>query len=199
MIYLATASSARIRAEMSAGRLGQLVTPRSGDAVAPGAIWALDNGCFSARWNAKQWRRGLDRYANIPGCLFAVVPDVVGDARATDLLWARYVPIVRDAGFVPAYVSQNGCETVPPDAGALFTGGDDEWKMGADAQRLVDDARSRGLWCHMGRVNSWRRIRYATRCGYDSVDGTYLAFGPDKNLPNVLRWIHRANTERTLF
>jgi hypothetical protein len=41
----------------------------------------------------------------------------------------------------------------------------------------------------MGRVNSLRRLRYAADIGCDSVDGTYLAFGPDQNLPTLLTWI----------
>jgi hypothetical protein len=50
----------------------------------------------------------------------------------------------------------------------------------------------------MGRVNSLRRLRLAARDGYDSVDGTFLAFGPDKNLPRLLAYLRRA-TEPTLF
>lgn len=42
---------------------------------------------------------------------------------------------------------------------------------------------------HMGRVNSERRLRYADAIGCDSADGTYLAFGPDVNLPDVLAWL----------
>lgn len=40
----------------------------------------------------------------------------------------------------------------------------------------------------MGRVNSERRYRYALAIGCDSADGTYLTFGPDQNLPDVLAW-----------
>jgi hypothetical protein len=42
----------------------------------------------------------------------------------------------------------------------------------------------------MGRVNSWKRIKYADTIGCDSVDGTFVAFGPDVNLPKVKAWLH---------
>jgi len=38
----------------------------------------------------------------------------------------------------------------------------------------------------------------AASIGCDSVDGTFLAFGPDKNLPQLLRWLRLAD-EPTLF
>ena len=42
----------------------------------------------------------------------------------------------------------------------------------------------------MGRVNSLRRVRYTEAIGCDTVDGTYLTFGPNMNLPNLLGWLH---------
>ena len=193
MIYLATASTAQVRDAMRAGLLGQMATPLSGNRLVPGAHWALDNGCFSNRWSEARWLRSLERHADRPGCLFAVVPDVVADAAATDDLWTEWAPVVREHGFRPAYVLQNGCEEVPSDAAAVFTGGDTAWKLGPEARHLVGEAQAAGKWCHMGRVNSLRRLRLASQDGYDSVDGTYLAYGPDKNLPRLLAYLRLAS------
>lgn len=43
---------------------------------------------------------------------------------------------------------------------------------------LVDaaQARARGMWTHLARVNTPRRITYAAAHLYDSADGTGLAF-----------------------
>jgi hypothetical protein len=41
----------------------------------------------------------------------------------------------------------------------------------------------------MGRVNSRRRLRIAAQMGCHSADGTFLAFGPDRNLPHLLGWL----------
>lgn len=178
---------------MRAGHLGQMATPFAGNRLEPGVRWALDNGCFSNRWTERQWRRTLERHAGTPDCLFAVVPDVVADAEGTDELWARWAPVVRGHGYRPAYVLQNGCRRIPSDAAAVFTGGDTAWKLGASARHLMRAAKARGLWTHMGRVNSLRRLRLAALDGYDSVDGTFLAYGPDVNLPRLLSFLRQAN------
>jgi hypothetical protein len=199
VLYLATASTAPVRDAMRAGLLGQTATPPlSGNRLEPGVRWALDNGCFSGAWTERSWLRTLERYVDVPGCLFAVVPDVVADAAATDEMWEQWAPVVRDHGYRSAYVLQNGCDQVPPDAAAVFTGGTTEFKVGEQARRLVHDAKARGLWCHMGRVNSLRRLRLAAQDGYDSVDGTFLAYGPDTNLPRLLGYLRLA-TQPTLF
>lgn len=71
---------------------------------------------------------------------------------------------------------------------ALFIGGTTAWKLGRHARTLVREAKLRGKHVHMGRVNSGARWRYAEHIGCDSVDGTYLVFGPDENLPKLLAW-----------
>jgi hypothetical protein len=91
MLYLATASGPAARAAIAAGRLGQMVTPDTGNRIVEGARWVLDNGCFGARWTPQRWSAVLDRHMATPGCLFAVVPDVVANAAATEDLWARLV------------------------------------------------------------------------------------------------------------
>lgn len=48
----------------------------------------------------------------------------------------------------------------------------------------------------MGRVNSLRRLHYAVSIGCDSVDGTYLAHGPDTNLPRLLGWLRTLDAPR---
>jgi hypothetical protein len=50
------------------------------------------------------------------------------------------------------------------------------------AHRLGAETKRRGKWLHMGRVNSARRFAIAELMGCDSVDGTYLTYGPDTNL-----------------
>jgi hypothetical protein len=38
-----------------------------------------------------------------------------------------------------------------------------------------------------------KRLRYAASIGCHSVDGTFLAYGPDRNLPTLLRWLAAVN------
>lgn len=201
MLYLATASGPLVRDAMSTGLIGQVVTYKSGNVLTPGASFILDCGTVKIvdghpendpDWDPVAWEANVRRYATEPGCLFAVVPDWVNDATRTNQRWAQYHGIVRNLGLRPAYVLQNGCESIPASAGAVFVGGDTAWKLGSEARRLIAQAKARGMWVHMGRVNSLRRLRYAAQLGCDSADGTCLAFGPDTNLPKLLRWLHPA-------
>jgi len=180
---------------MRAGLLGALLTPNVGNILEPGIPWALDNGCFNTRWDEAKWMRILERHSSTPKCLFAVVPDVVCDSTATDERWRKYAPIVAGLGYRTAYVTQNGCTAIPTDADVVFTGGNDTWKLSDEAQQFATGFDG---WTHMGRVNTLRRLRFAAAHGYDSVDGTFLAFGPDINLPRLLRYLRHANQQPTI-
>ena len=161
---------------------------------------ALDNGCFSAKWDAAKWTDWLATQA--PGALFAVVPDVVADADGTLARWSQWAPTVVDAGHVPAFVLQDGQEVrdVPwSECGAVFVGGSTAWKLSQHAERLVREAKRRGKWAHMGRVNSRRRLALAASWGCDSADGTFLAFGPDVNASRLVNMVRSVATQSTLF
>lgn len=196
MLYLANPSTPTVRAAMAAGQLGAMITPEQGNRIPPGSRWALDNGCFSGAWTPGRFFDTLDRHANTPGCLFAVTPDVVADAAGTNRLWGRWDRGLRRRGYPVAYVIQDGARSIPRWCEAVFIGGSTEWKLGPEARQLVALAKRHGKWVHMGRVNSLKRLRYATEIGCDSVDGTFIAFAPDKNLPRMLRWVDAVNTPR---
>jgi hypothetical protein len=105
----------------------------------------------------------------------------------------------RALGYPAALVAQDGLEdlAVPwRDMDAMFIGGTTSWKLGPAAAGLAAQARRRGLWVHLGQVNSLRRMRYAQAIGCHSVDGTFLAFGPDRNLPTLLRWLGELHAPR---
>lgn len=177
---------------MSAGEIGCIITPKQGQAVPPGAVYCADNGCFGKGYPGDDvwfsWLQTLDA----EGCVFAVAPDVVGDAAATLERSLPWLPQIRSLGLPAAYVAQDGAETVGVPWGefdVLFIGGSTEWKLGPHAARLAAEAKARGLGVHMGRVNSERRIRYADQIGCDSVDGTFMTYGPNVNLPIVLGWL----------
>lgn len=186
---------------MSAGELGCITTPKQGNRLPDGAVLCADNGVYGAGWPGEDaWWAWLGR---LPAARvkFAVAPDVVADAAATLERSRPWFDQIRGRGLPVALVAQNGLEdmTVPwGDFDCLFIGGDTAWKLGPAARELAGEARARGKWVHMGRVNSERRIRYAAAIGCDSVDGTYLRFGPDRLLPDVLAWL-RGLTHPTLL
>lgn len=74
-----------------------------------------------------------------------------------------------------------------------------EWKLSPTAMAISSEARRRGKWLHMGRVNSWQRLRWARWMGCDSVDGTYLRFGPNRNLGRLTRWLAEVNDQALMW
>jgi hypothetical protein len=200
MRYFATASSARIRAAMREGLLGMIATPLAGNKVVDGIEWCGDNNAFGGDYPGDPafltWIYRRHQYA--PRCRFIVAPDVVGDAFATLERSAPMLPVIRSMDFPVALVAQNGLEdlVVPWSSfDALFIGGDTQWKVGPAAAALAAEARARGKWVHMGRVNSLKRLRLARHMGCDSADGTLLAHGPDRHLDPLLRWLREVNAD----
>lgn len=181
------------------GHLGYIDTPAQGNRRPPGVKWCADNGCGPGRDGKGKgypgdaaWLAWLERNAADAGtCLFATAPDVVGDAEATLARSIPFLPAIRALGYPAALVAQDGLENldVPWDAfDVLFIGGTTAWKLGPHAADLIRQAKAHGKWVHVGRVNSNRRFLRFELLGVDSVDGTYLTFGPDVNLPKLLRW-----------
>jgi hypothetical protein len=194
---------------MTAGYLGQMVTPKAGNRLIAGGVpWALDSGVVKLvdgrpvtdpAWSPERYYDMLERYQDVPGCLFACVPDVVADLAGTQAMWGRWWSGPTRMGYRPAWVAQDGCWYIPRPAEALFIGGSTAWKLGPQARALAALAKRHGLWVHMGRVNSAQRMRFALEIGCDSVDGTFLAYGPDQNLPRLLRYLRQVNTQPSLW
>jgi hypothetical protein len=126
-----------------------------------------------------------------------VAPDVVADAAATITRSLPWLAKIRALGLPAAFVAQDGQEDllVPWDQfDVLFIGGSTEWKLGSHSAAIASEARRRGKRVHMGRVNSHRRLITAALSHFcDSADGTYVAFGPDVNLPKVEAWLDDLN------
>lgn len=185
--------SSEVHEAMSSGEIGYIGTPAQGNRRPDGAPWIADNGCYSDRWDEGRWWAYLQRHAADAGsCLFAVAPDVVGDAAATARRSDPWLEPIRELGYPVAYVLQDGQESLPVPwdrIDAVFVGGSTEWKLGGSARALVAEAKRRGLWVHMGRVNTGRRWAYAASLGCDSVDGTCLTFHPTLKLAAIRSWI----------
>lgn len=172
--------------------LGVLSSPRRYYTDIKGWPWAADNDAFS-KWDAGRYLDMLEALADLSGCIFITAPDVVGDAIETTARFWEWQPLLRNTGQPIAYVTQDGladefAELVPwGEIDALFIGGSSEWKMGEANRELVQEAKRRGLWVHMGRVNGHQRIRYAKAIGCDSFDGTSLSWFKDTYLREFLR------------
>jgi hypothetical protein len=197
MLLLATQAEPQM-VEHACPNLGRLVQPRHYNAlpatIARGVPWAADNDCYQCL-DAHAYDRMLDRLHHVGGrCLFVAVPDVVADAEASARQFERWWTGPARRGLPVALVAQDGLEhmgrwvsMVWPRLDALFIGGSTEWKLGPAARALVREANRRGLWVHMGRVNSVKRIAYAAEIGCDSIDGTGWMRWRNIHLPTGLQ------------
>jgi hypothetical protein len=182
--------------------IGVMLTPAIPNRVPPGITWAADNDCFSkgARFDADAWVEWLAAYpAPLDKCLFAVMPDVYGDAEATREQYGYYLPDVCTLGYRVAYVAQDGEreDRVPWHLlDCLFIGATTAWKLSEAAHALVRAAKRRGKWVHIGRVNSERRLRSFAASGADSADGTILCFDPKRP---IKRWLAATNQQPSLL
>lgn len=161
-------------------------------------VWAADNGCFNAKWEEKKWFKWLGTLENPETAMFATVPDVVGDHTVTLERWNTYSSKVRDMGFVPAFVAQDGATvgTIPWDeVGYLFIGGTTEFKLSEQARTLCVASQERQIKIHMGRVNSKKRLKLAKQWGVDTADGTHIAFKPDVYTHQLIQWMKEINEE----
>jgi len=201
ILFVAGGSAASRRGR----RCGDLIVPSQGNApdslrLRPG-LWAMDNGAFS-RFDAGAFVRMLERFHGRPGCRFVVAPDVVADAYATLARWPFWSALIRGTGFVPALAGQDGMtvDDIPwRELGALFVGGSTEWKLGPQAATLISYAKARGLWVHLGRVNSSARIGIAARLGVDSIDGSQHTWFPDRRIPESEAAIEEAIAQHRLL
>lgn len=182
---------------MAEGVIGAMLAPGGGSNVPPGTLYGCDNGRFGKGWPGHaEWilwvRRRVERFG-VQHCLFAVAPDVPMNAVATLDESLPWLCEIRDIGIPAAFAAQDGSEAskmIPWDAfDVLFLGGSTSWKIGPEARSLASEAMRRGKAVHMGRVNSGKRFRLAREMGCQSVDGTFLAFGPNKNLPRLMKWL----------
>lgn len=141
--------------------------------------YALDNGA----WTAYQQRRPFDgdRFLRLVDALgegadWIVIPDIVAGGAASLEFSAQWLGRLRGISAPLLLAVQDGMQPeqirpwLSPGVG-LFVGGTSEWKEATAAQwgRLAQDA---GVWCHLGRVNTGRRMRIAASAGMTSVDGT---------------------------
>lgn len=197
---LVSGATATIRAELRAqperaeAHLGHLLTPHNGNDIAAlletGLPIGCDNACFGGLDEPALVRMLTRLMPYAQDILWCSPPDVVADHRATLRLFGRYVGLIGWAGIQPAFVAQDGCEPIAGvpwgEIRCLFLGGSTAWKLGADAERLIREAKRRGKWVHIGRVNSMRRLAHFDALGADSFDGSQFSMFPTTYIPRYL-------------
>ena len=146
-----------------------------------GMPYALDNGAWPAFANNVEWDQmafevALSRYGD--GADFIVAPDVVAEREQSLDITRFWLPdLLR--GFPDRRILiavQDGmefCDVDPllDDRVGIFLGGSTEWKEKAIIP-WGQWAAQFGIYCHVGRVNTTRRINLCIAGGCHSFDGT---------------------------
>lgn len=203
MIVLVSGATATHRRFWDHPSFGHLVTPRSGNSLRAmnGKPWAADNDCFQGwdRTRELNFSKMLGRICKdgkLETCKFITMPDAVGDHKTTRERFEAWQPIVASCKLPVALVAQDGIDDVPWDrVDAVFVGGSTEFKLSADVDELVAESKRRGKWVHIGRVNTFRRVRHFHEIGVDSIDGTTFSRWPDTYFPAFLRWLNKLNSQ----
>lgn len=187
--------------------LGRFITPRTWNNIEEiansGYTWAADNDCFQ-RLDRAAYLLMIKRIGRVnrTNLKFVTVPDVPYQGRESLTRYLLWYPILDYAGLPKAFVGQNGTEelAIPWETfEAFFIGGDDRWKLGLAAAKLVREAKRRGKWVHMGRVNSDKRIEYALSIGCDSYDGTGYSKYSYAQIPRSEAVMRRSGFQPSFF
>lgn len=190
-VYVGNAGRLRDLALMREWGWGRLVSATSWKNPVAGIPWALDNGAYSD-WLAKvpfNTGRFLTVLGKVDAAIragadrpdFIVIPDLVAGGDRS--LWfshdwmhdneeelpdERWYLAVQDGMDTPSLVSRVVDALAPA---GIFVGGTLAWKH-RTAEAWVRFAHERGFKCHIGRVPTLQRLKWAERIGADSVDST---------------------------
>ena len=184
--------------------LGFLKTPNEGMAFDtirrhPIDYLCMDNAAYS-EFKPERYKALLKKCkASTLNPVWCTLPDIIGDAKTTLALFHEWHPRV---SFPKALVGQDGAEDLDlpwSDFRCLFIGGTTEWKLSDTAAVLVKEAQSQGKLVHMGRVNTYKRLRYAYQLGCDSVDGTRYCRFSNECFLDFLHYMDYLHTQQFLF
>jgi hypothetical protein len=143
------------------------------------AQYAIDNGAWSAFAQGRPFNEasfGALLRSHGAGADWTVLPDIVAGGLPSLEMSLRWMRRVLDETPRALLAVQDGMVDadvrafIGPRVG-IFVGGSTAWKL--DTLRAWGAlARELGAWCHVGRVNTARRIRACTMGGATSFDGT---------------------------
>ena len=142
--------------------------------------YAIDNGAWvyhkrGQEYNPEPFLKDVHRYGAEAD--FVVIPDVVEDKDKT-LEMSQYW-IDRLVGNNLLFVAQDGVslsdlETFTKRGIGIFIGGSTEWKL-SSIKGISDLCRGYDVLCHVGRVNTLKRLRKCVFDGAHSFDGSGMA------------------------
>lgn len=179
--YASRTTNARSLAAIRAAGWRVIISPAT-RLTHQGVRYALDNGAWSAfasgtPWDAAAFRAALRLVG--PRADWVALPDIVEGGQASFELSMAWIQEVLDYTQVALLPVQDGMgqELVRRILGSrvgVFVGGSTAFKEQTMAMWAAM-ARASGAWCHVGRVNSRRRVCLCAAAGVDSFDGSSVS------------------------
>lgn len=179
MLSFATSTGTkRNLAALRAAGWGLLVTP---DCPKPRGfdLLAIDNGAWGCHqrgdeWTPEKWQMLVAQHGAI--ARWTVAPDIVcggKDSLARSVSWLPWILERTERALIAVQDGMTVADLrslVGPRVG-IFVGGSTDWKEATIGMwgKLCSESEA---WCHVGRVNSIRRIRICAASGVHSIDGT---------------------------
>lgn len=179
--YAAYTTNRRSLAALRGAGWRVLLSPATGLSC-KGLPYALDNGAWSAHVNGTSFQEqpfiaAVDRIGH--GADFVVAPDIVAGGAASLEMTRRWLPWLLDRTMVALIAVQDGMS--PGDVMnrmgkrcGIFVGGTTEWKE-RTMPMWAALARENGAICHVGRVNTKRRVFLCAAAGVTSFDGSSVS------------------------
>lgn len=203
MIYIGQTRSRKLIIRLSEMGFGECTN--RGELPPRRRPWFADNGAFkdwrsNAEFDAQKYTADLARYEELDPA-FIVAPDVVAGGMASAAFSLQWVKRMREACTALIYlVVQNGMNhqrtaRIAKHFDGIFVGGTLSWKI-RSGEGWVRFAHERGLPCHIGRVGTPNRVRWARRIGADSIDSCLPLWSED-NLQRFLSAVFCRQAEMT--
>ena len=188
------------------GKIGHLYSP--GGYLRRPIPWfryALDNGAFAcwnqkentfndSAWDAveKEWEKMLRHFSTATQRpLWAIVPDVPGNAEATIERFRKYVRLLQELGIPIAFAVQDGMtlhslKELPVQPEVVCVGGTDVFKWGSVRMWAKHFPR-----VHVLRCNSPEKLYLLEELGVESCDGTGWNRGDKTQTMGLEEWARR--------
>jgi hypothetical protein len=181
IIPYASRTGTRRNLDALRARLWRLLVSATGCLRNEGFQYCLDNGAWTAHqkgnpFNEKKFDKALVKMG--PGSDFTICPDIVGGGRDSLAFSLKWLPRVLEHAPMALIPVQDGMELgdveqlLSPRVGIFVGGSPDTDFKERTTPMWATACRRAGAWCHVGRVNSARRIAICAAAGANSFDGT---------------------------
>lgn len=193
---------------MESKHLGKYLTPRANCnkkylnlTLEQGCLFGADNDCYKG-FDKTKYEKMIELLPRTDKLKYVTVEDKVADYEETLKLFDKWYPLLKNEKLPLAFVLQDDIpiNEIPFDKiKCLFIGGSTEYKLSKEVANIVNIAKSKNKWVHMGRVNSVKRIIYADCIGCNSIDGTSFSMFPNTYIPNALKLLSKLDIEDKMY